>query len=92
MDNFEQKFSIRLDGLLVIKTKALIEQKGNVENLFKNLVEGCFSGFEGDPKHSTLRPSLKQKFFKNINGIETHCDPDFNPLIPIFVDTSSQKN
>lgn len=97
MDNFEQILTICLDGLLVIKTNAFIERRGKIENLFKNLIEGCFSGYEKDPRYNTVRPSLKQKFFKSINGTETHCDPDFNPLTPdkivrLLVQTLAKEN
>jgi hypothetical protein len=53
-----------------------------MENIFANLIEGCFSGYEGDPTQKNLRPSLKQKFFMATNGVQVHCDSDFTPLTP----------
>ena len=82
LNNFKLILSICSDGLLVIKTNALINRRGKVKNLFKNLIEGCFSGYEKDPKQKSLRPALKKRFFETLNGIETHCDADFRPLTP----------
>ncbi len=82
LDRFKLALSICCDGLLVIKTNAFIDRRGKTENLFTNLIEGCFSGYEGDPTQKDLRPSLKQKFFKVTNGVQIHCDSDFTPLTP----------
>jgi len=82
LSKFELTLSICCDGLLAIKTNALNERRGTIENLFTNLIEGCFSGFEGDPKQKDLRPILKRKFFNAVNGVQIHCDSDFRPLTP----------
>jgi hypothetical protein len=74
--------SICCDGLLAIRTNALVDRRGKIENLFKNLVEGCFSNYEKNPTRNTLRPALKKKFFGKLNGVQTHCDADFRPLTP----------
>lgn len=97
LEEFKILLSICCDGLLVIKTNALINRKGKVENLFKNLIDGCFSGYEKDPKQKNLRPALRKKFFKMVNGIETHCDTDFRPLTPhkavrLLVQTLAKKD
>jgi len=82
LNKFELTLSICCDGLLVIKTNALNERRGKIENLFKNLIEGCFSGYERDPKQKDLRPNLKRKFFNAVNRVPIHCDADFRPLTP----------
>lgn len=82
LEKFELVLSICCDGLLVIKTNALNDRRGKIENLFTNLVEGCFSGYEGDPTQKEFRPVLKKKFFNAANGVQIHCDADFRPLTP----------
>ena len=78
----ELTLSICCDGLLVIKTNALNERRGKIGNLFTNLIEGRFSGYERDPKQKNLRPNLKRKFFGIVNEVQIHCDADFRPLTP----------
>jgi len=97
LNKFKLILSICCDGLLVIRTRALIDRRGKTENLFKNLIEGCFSGYENDPKQRKLRPALKKKIFELVNGIETHCDFDFRPLTPnkvvrLLVQTLAKKH
>ena len=82
LDKCELTLSICCDSLLVIRTNALNERRGKIENLFTNLIEGCFSGYERDPKQKDLRPSLKRKFFNTVNRVQIHCDADFRPLTP----------
>lgn len=81
VQNFNLMLHICCDGLLAIKTSALKDRRDKIENLFKNLIDGCFSGYEKDPTQK-MRPILKRKFFQAINGVETHCDADFRPLTP----------
>jgi len=97
LDEFKNLLSICCNGLLVIKTNALINRKDKIENLFKNLIDGCFSGYEKDPKQKNLRPALRKKFFELVNGTETHCDTDFRPLTPpkvvrLLVQTLAKKD
>ena len=82
---FELVLSICCDGLLVIRTNALIDRRDPAETLFNNLMEGCFSGYEADPVQAKLRPELRQRFFGMINGTAIHCDNDFRPLVPIKI-------
>jgi hypothetical protein len=82
LKRFELTLRICCNGLLVIKTNALNERKGKIENLFTNLIEGCFSGYENDPAQKDLRPSLKRKLFTTVNCVQVHCDADFRPLTP----------
>ena len=82
LKKFELTLSICCDGLLVIKTNALNERRGKIGNLFTNLIEGCFSGYERDPGQKNLRPNLKRKFFGIVNRVQIHCDADFRPLTP----------
>ena len=85
LSEFELVLSICCDGLLVIKTNALIDRKDPAETLFNNLMEGCFSGYETDPSQGQLRPAIRQKFFGMVNGTAIHCDNDFRPLVPIKI-------
>ncbi len=82
LNKFELTLSICCNGLLAIKTNALNDRRGTIENLFTNMIEGCFSGYEGDPKQKDLRPILKRQFFNAVNGVQIHCDSDFRPLTP----------
>jgi hypothetical protein len=82
LDNFEMVLSVCCDCLLVLKTSVFIDRRGYRENIFVNLMRGCFSGFETDPIKSTLRAGLRQRFFRAINGVAVHCDDDFASLRP----------
>jgi hypothetical protein len=97
VNKFGSILPICSDGLLVIKTAALNNRKGKIENLFTNLVDGCFSGYEKDPKQNRLRPALKRRFFEIVNGVEIHSDSDFRPLTPdkavrLLVQTLAKKD
>jgi hypothetical protein len=97
LENYKLTLSICCDGLLVIRTNALIDRRDKIENLFKNLVEGCLSGYEKHPTQKTLRPALKKKFFGKVNAVQTHCDSDFRPLTPnkvvrLLVQTLAKRN
>jgi hypothetical protein len=96
-ENFRLTLSICCDALLVIKTNALNDRRGKIENLFTNLVDGCFSGYEKHPTQKCLRPTLKKRFFEKINNVQTHCDADFRPLTPdkvvrLLVQTLAKKD
>lgn len=82
LNKFDLTLSICCDALLVIKTNVFTKRKGKIENIFTNLIEGCFSGYENDPQQKNLRPTLKKRFFKTLNGVQVHCDSDFTPLSP----------
>lgn len=82
LGSFGLLLHICCEGVITIKTDALISRKGKMENIFKNLIEGCFSGYEKDPKWKNLRPALKRRFFQLANEVPIHCDADFNPLKP----------
>jgi len=97
LSKFELTLSVCCDGLLVIKTNAFNDRRGHIENIFTNLIEGCFSGYESDPLQKDLRPSLTQKFFRVTNGVQIHCDSDFTPLTPgkvvrLLVQTLAKQN
>jgi hypothetical protein len=85
LNDFELVLSACCDGLLVIRTNALIDRRDPAETLFNNLMEGCFSGYEADPAQGKLRPALRQRFFGMVNGLAIHCDNDFRPLAPIKI-------
>ena len=96
LEKFKLLLSICCKGLLVIKTDALVSPIGKVENIFKNLIEGCFSGYERDPGQKRLRRALKRKFFQLANEIPIHCDTDFRPLtankaVRLFVQTLAKR-
>ncbi len=97
LSKFDLTLSICCDGLLVIKTNAFIDRRGKMENIFTNLIEGCFSGYENDPTQKGLRPNLKHKFFRATNSVQIHCDSDFTPLTPdkvvrLLVQTLAKQN
>jgi hypothetical protein len=94
--NFNLLLSICCRGILVIQTDAIVSPVRKLENIFKNLIEGCFSGYERDPSQKRLRPALKRKFFQLANGTPIHCDADFPPLTPnkvvrLFVQTLAKQ-
>jgi len=82
LDNFDLLLHICCNGIVMIKTGVLFSRKGKMENIFKNLIEGCFSGYEKDPNWKKLRPALKRRFFQLANEVPIHCDADFSPLKP----------
>ena len=97
LEKFKFILSVCCDGLLVIRTSALIDRRDKIQNLFRNLVEGCFSGYERDPRQKGLRPALKKGFLDKTNGIPIHCDTDFHPLAPedivrLLVQTLARKD
>ena len=71
------------DGVLVIKTDALIHPKGHILYIFRNLVEGCFSGYER--MYGKQRDELREWYFQLCNLVEMHCDSDFSPLTPLQI-------
>jgi len=71
------------DGLLVIKTDALIHPKGQRLNVFRSLIEGCFSGYER--QYGKERDELREWYFQRSNSVEMHCDSDFSPLTPLQI-------
>lgn len=71
------------EAVLVIKTDALIHPKGHRLNIFRNLVEGCFSGYER--MYGRQREELREWYFQRCNLVELHCDADFSPLTPLQI-------
>jgi hypothetical protein len=74
------------DGVLVIKTDALIHPSGQRLNIFRNLIEGCFSGYE--KLYGEQRNELREWYFQRCNSVEMHCDSDFSPLTPLQISNS----
>jgi hypothetical protein len=62
LEKFKLVLPVCCDGLLVIRTNALIRREDKIQNLFRNLIEGCFSGYERAPKQKDLRPMIKEEF------------------------------
>lgn len=96
LEKFKLLLSICCKGVLIIKTDALISPTAKVENIFKNLIEGCFSGYERDPNQKKLRVALKRRFFQMANENPIHCDTDFRPLtankaVRLFVQTLAKR-
>lgn len=94
---FRLLLPICCDALLVIRTNALNDRRDKIDNLFRNLVEGCFSGYEKDPVQGGLRPALKCRFFQKVNNVPIHCDADFRPLtqdkiVRLLVQALARKN
>ena len=97
LEKFKLLLPISCDAILLIETNAIISPIGKFENIFKNLIEGCFSGYEKDPTHARLRHALRKKFFQLANDIQVHCDKDFPHLAPdkavkLFVQTLAKQN
>jgi len=97
LERFKLLLSISCDAILLIETDAIISPIGKFENVFKNLIEGCFSGYEKDPNQARLRPALKKKFFQLANDVQVHCDKDFPHLasdkaVKLFVQTLAKQN
>jgi hypothetical protein len=97
LERFKLLLSISCNAILLIETDAIISPIGKFENIFKNLIEGCFSGYEKDPKHAKLRPALRKKFFQLANDVQVHCDKDFPHLssdkaVKLFVQTLAKQN
>lgn len=97
LEKFKLLLAISCDAVLLIETDAIISPIGKFENVFKNLVEGCFSGYEKDRVQSRLRPKLRRRFFQLANDVQVHCDKDFPHLAPdkavkLFVQTLAKRN
>jgi len=85
LNSFSTFLQIACNALLVIKTDAFISPLGKLENIFSNLVDGCFSGYETtEGKH---RYSLRKSLYAITNKVPIHCDADFGPLKPLQVAT-----
>ena len=82
LERLKLLLSICCNAVLLIETDAITPPVGKFENVFRNLVEGCFSGYERDPAYARLRPAIRKKFFQLANGVQAHCDRDFPHLAP----------
>lgn len=74
---------ILCNGILVIKTDVFLGLKGRRLDVFRNLIEGCFSGYE--TMYGEQRQALRKWFFEHCNRVEIHCDADFSPLSPLQI-------
>ena len=97
LEKFKMLLAISCDAILLIETDAIISPAGKFENLFKNLIEGCFSGYEKHPVQSRLRSHLRKKFFQLANNVQVHCDKDFPHLasdkaVKLLVQTLAKRN
>lgn len=81
--NFNLLLNISCCGLLVIETNILISPVGSLIYGFRDLIEGCFTGYEKMPSQPReVREGFRQKFFSMCNNTPIHCDADFRPLTP----------
>jgi len=98
LENMELLLNISSCRLLAIHTNVLISPIGSLVNAFRDLIDGCFTGYENMPDQpSTFRKKLRQEFFESCNNVPIHCDSDFRPLNPdkivkILVKTLSKIN
>ena len=97
-ENTDLFLNISCCGLLVIETNVLISPVGSLIYGFRDLIEGCFTGYEKMPSQpKEVRESFRQKFFSMCDNTPIHCDADFRPLSPdrivrLLVETLSKKN
>jgi len=97
LEKWETLLAISCNAVLLIETDSLISPMDKLENIFKNLIEGCFSGYENHPEQKKLRPALRRKFFSLANKTLVHCDTDLDPLTPekavrLLVQTLARRN
>ncbi|MCL6579318.1 MAG: hypothetical protein K6T73_08030 [Candidatus Bathyarchaeota archaeon] len=97
LEKLKMLLAISCDAILLIETDAIISPQGKFENLFRNLIEGCFSGYERHPTQSKLRLHLRKKLFQLANNVQVHCDKDFPHLtsdkaVKLFVQTLAKRN
>jgi hypothetical protein len=98
LENLNILLKISSCGALAINTNTLISPVGSLVNIFRDLIDGCFTGYEKMPRqNSTFREALRQRFFKICNNIPIYCDSDFRPLSPdkivrLLVKTLSKVN
>jgi len=85
LENFRTLMQISCDSLITIRTDALISPLGKVENIFTNLIDGCFSGYE--TTEGKFRNVLRQHLYILTNKVPIHCDADFGTLKPLQVAT-----
>lgn len=94
LENFNLLLRVCCNALLIMETDTIISPVGKFENTFKNLIEGCFSGYERDAnKRATLRKTL----FQLANNVPIHCDKDFPNLpsdkaVKLLVQTLAKQN
>jgi len=97
-ENFKLLLSISCCGLLVLHTNVLVSPIGSLIYGFRDLIEGCFSGYEKMPfQPRELRESFRRKFFSMCDNTPVHCDADFRPLssdkiVRLLVRTLSKKD
>ena len=82
-ENIEVILKISCTAVFVINTNFINVLRKMNTNIFINIIDGCFTGYDLDPiQNIAYRSELKQKFFSYINNTPTHCDSDFLPLRP----------
>ncbi|MBT0160122.1 hypothetical protein G4O51_09070 [Candidatus Bathyarchaeota archaeon A05DMB-2] len=94
LENFNLLLPLCCNALLIIETDAIVSPVGKFENTFKNLIEGCFSGYE---REVNKRTALKRTMFQLANNVPIHCDKDFPHLpsdkaVKLFVQTLAKQN
>jgi len=81
--NFNILLNMSCQAVFVVHTNFLnIFRKMN-SNIFTNIIDGCFTGYNLCPEQNLIfRRELRHKFFEFSNNTPSHCDPDFLPLRP----------
>jgi hypothetical protein len=98
IDNLNLLLNISSCGLLAIHTNVLVSPVGSLINAFRDLIDGCFTGYENMPTQpQNVREELRQTFFDMCNNTPIHCDPDFRPLsrdkiVRVLVRTLSKRD
>lgn len=83
----EKQFNVLLNmscqGVFIVHTNLLdIFRKMN-SNIFTNIIEGFFTGYNLDPVQNLIfRRELRRRFFEFVNNTPSHCDSDFLQLRP----------
>ena len=80
LENFNFVLRLCCKAALLIETNVLSTGKAHAKDKIKNLVEGCFSGYE--TSDGTKRKHLRSLFYSLINNTPVHCDSDFDPVSP----------
>lgn len=82
-ENIDIILKISCNAVFVINTNFINVLRKMNTNMFINMIDGCFTGYELDPiQNLAYREELRRRFFSLGNNTPTHCDSDFLPLRP----------
>jgi len=81
--NIDVILNLSCKAVFIVNTNFINILRKMTTNIFINIIDGCFTGYEKDPvQNINFRRELRHKLFDCINNIPTHCDSDFLPLRP----------